>query len=295
MERRKFIKAGGIFAAALPLNSLKAFKIDPMIENYQKLCSTCGTQFPINSTVEICSICAEERQYIPITGQSWTTHRELLKNHTTKVVQINKNLYEIVIEPTFAIGQRAFLVISESGNVLWDCIPLLDEKTINFIQSKGGLKAIAFSHPHYYSNMNDWASTFNCQIYIHKKDASYIVDNGEHVILWEGNENPLWDDLKLVNIGGHFDGSSVIMIPSMSKNGTMLCGDTMYLSLSKKHFAIMYSYPNRIPLPISEIKRIKNRLTEISFDTVYGFYSYQNVSGNAKDILTASFEKYLRE
>ena len=105
-----------------------------MVENSQKLCSTCGTQFPVSSTVEICLICAEERQYIPITGQSWTTHRELLRKHTTRIVQLNENLYEIVIEPTFAIGQRAFLVISQKGNVLWDCIPLLDHKTINFIK-----------------------------------------------------------------------------------------------------------------------------------------------------------------
>lgn len=264
-----------------------------MIINDPKLCTTCGTQFPLNSDIEICSICAEERQYVPRSGQSWTTHRQLLKNHTNKIVQLNDNLYEIVIEPSFAIGQRAFLVLSESGNVLWDCIPLLDEKTINFINSKGGIKAIAISHPHYYSNMNDWAETFNCSIYIHKKDAPYIANFGNRVLLWEGNEKIVWDDLKLINIGGHFDGSSVMIISSMSKDGTMLTGDTMYLSLSKKHFAIMYSYPNRIPLPISEIKRIKERLNAISFDTIYGFYSYQNVIGNAKEILKISFERYL--
>lgn len=259
----------------------------------QKLCASCGTQFPVNSNPDICSLCAEERQYIPLTGQLWTTHNKLLTNYKSKIVKLKDSLYEIVVEPTFAIGQRAFLVISKSGNVLWDCIPLLDSQTVDFIDSRGGLQAIAFSHPHYYSNMNDWAFTFNCPIYIHKKDSSYIVDKGEHVSLWEGNEKPLWDDLKLVNIGGHFDGSSILMIPSMSEKGTMLCGDTMYLSLSRNHFAIMYSYPNRIPLPISEIKRIKERLSNISFDTVYGFYSYQNVIGNGKEIVASSLERYL--
>lgn len=151
----------------------------------QKICSTCGTQFPVNSNVDLCTICAEERQYIPVTGQSWTTHSQLLATHKNKLVKLNNNLFEIVIEPEFAIGQRAFLVISKSGNILWDCIPLLDSNTIDFIQSKGSIRAIAFSHPHYYSNMNDWASVFNCPIYIHEKDAAYIVDKGSHVMLWE--------------------------------------------------------------------------------------------------------------
>jgi hypothetical protein len=68
----------------------------------------------------------------------------------------------------------------------------------------------------------------------------------------------------------------------------------MYLSLSKKHFAIMYSYPNRMPLPVNEIKRIEQRLQDLSFDTIYGFYSYQNVTENARQILDASIKRYLQ-
>jgi hypothetical protein len=260
----------------------------------KKLCTTCGTQFPENYTEELCSTCNEERQYIPETGQSWTTHQNLLNTHKTKIVPIRENLYELLIEPHFAIGQRCFLVVAQGGNILWDCIPLLDEATQKFIQSKGGLKAIAFSHPHYYSNMNDWAQTFNCPIYIHKNDEPYIADKGSRIKLWSGKQQLLWDNITIENIGGHFEGSSVLLIPAMSKEGTMLCGDTMYLSPSKKHFAIMYSYPNRMPLPVNEIKRIEQRLQDLSFDTIYGFYSYQNVTENARQILNASIKRYLQ-
>ena len=73
----------------------------------------------------------------------------------------HEHLYELKMLPDFAIGQRCFLVMSPAGNILWDCIPLLNEAVITFIRSKGGLKAIAFSHPHYYSTMIDWAAAFN--------------------------------------------------------------------------------------------------------------------------------------
>jgi hypothetical protein len=47
-----------------------------------------------------------------------------------------------------------------------------------------------------------------------------------------------------------------------------------------------------MPLPISEIKRIKERFEALQFDSVYGFYSYQNLTENVKDIVRTSFERY---
>lgn len=260
----------------------------------RRICNTCGTWYAEGHTPNDCFICQEERQYVPEGGQKWVTPDALSSTHKNKILQLNSRLFEIVIDPSFAIGQRAFLVLSDNGNMLWDCVPLLDQGTIDFIQSKGGIDAIGFSHPHYYSNMNDWAQTFDCPIYIHHTDEPFIVDKGGNIRLWQGDEKPLWNDLKIVNIGGHFTGSSVLMISGMGEKGTLLCGDTFYISPSKKHFAMMYSYPNRMPLPIAEIKRIKERFDTVSFDAVYGFYSYQNVLNNAKAILDSSIARYIR-
>lgn len=260
----------------------------------KNVCTACGTQFPENYNLPVCSICADERQYIPTGGQSWTTHEKLSETHKTRILKIREDLYEITVTPRFAIGQRALLVLSENGNILWDCIPLLDQHVINFINEKGGINAIAISHPHYYSNMNDWARQFNCPIYLHELDKEYIVDHGKCIHLWSGKSFELWDAITIENIGGHFRGSSILMLSHFSEHGVMLCGDTMYLSPSMNFFAIMYSYPNRIPLERSEIIRIKKRLSELNFDSVYGFYSYQNLTINSKEILEKSIEQYLK-
>lgn len=257
-----------------------------------KVCTECGTQYPENYSGNNCMICEDERQAVPQSGQSWTTYEQLLEKHSVKIKKMNDRLYEFVVNPRFSIGQRALFVISESGNLLWDCIPLIDDEVIEFIQSKGGLKGIAISHPHYYSMMRMWAEAFNSTIYIHEKDKEWVVNGGNSVEYWKGDHMNLWDRLKLHNIGGHFDGSSILEIPEMSEKGTLLIGDTMYLSPSMKHFATMRSYPNRIPLPLSEVKRIEKRFDEISFDTIYGFYSYQNVEKNAKEVVKNSFSKY---
>jgi glyoxylase-like metal-dependent hydrolase (beta-lactamase superfamily II) len=192
----------------------------------------------------------------------------------------------------FAIGQRALLVLSEQGNVLWDCIPMLDELSVEFIKSKGGLKAIAFSHPHYYSNMNDWAEVFDCPVYIHNNDAENVMVKGSHIRLWNGDELELWDGIKIILIGGHFEGSCILHVPFLSNEGAILCGDTLFLSPSKKHFSAFRSYPNRIPLPMHEMRRIKDRFDLISFDSFYGYIKTQNLHENVKGIFEHSMCRY---
>ena len=260
---------------------------------HNKICSTCGTHYTEIPADGICTICKDDRQYIPVGGQRWTTPDDLNKNHSVRILKLSERIYELEIVPQFAIGQRALLVLSDQGNVLWDCIPLLNEPTLEFIRSKGGLSAIAFSHPHYYSNMNDWAAAFDCPVYIHESDRQWIVNYGPHICLWKGEEEGLWGGIRIINVGGHFPGSSILHVSSLSREGTIFCGDTFYLSPSMKHLSVMYSYPNRIPLPLHEVKRIKELFENIPFDTLYGFYSYQNLTEDAQKILQDSLGRYL--
>src|SRR5437870_1525651 len=113
------------------------------------LCITCGTQYPESHTPpEHCLICEEERQYVGLHGQQWTTLGQLRTSHRNNVTAEEPSLTAFSTEPHFAIGQRSFLIETPEGNVLWDCISLLDDDTVTKICERGGLAAIAISHPH---------------------------------------------------------------------------------------------------------------------------------------------------
>jgi hypothetical protein len=99
--------------------------------------------------------------------------------------------------------------------------------------------------------------------------------------------------MKIICIGGHFEGSSILHVPFLSKEGTIICGDTLFLSPSKKHFSAVYSSPNRIPLPLAEIKRIKKRFGNIPFDSFYGYIKTQNLHKDVKNILEIYMAKYV--
>src|SRR5271157_1978805 len=99
------------------------------------LCSTCGTQYlPSETPPPACPICTDERQYVPASGQAWTTLEALRKTHSNKFRRLAGGLTTIETTPAFGIGQRAILVRTPEGNVLWDCIALIDDATIDLLQ-----------------------------------------------------------------------------------------------------------------------------------------------------------------
>jgi len=112
------------------------------------------------------------------------------------------------------IGQRAILLQTSRGNILWDCVAFLNPDTIEFIKGKGGLKAIVISHPHFYTTHLEWASVFECPVYmcgddemwLNRKDQNDVRRFVRGVIPIEEIEG----EAKMIQCGGHFEGSSVL-------------------------------------------------------------------------------------
>src|ERR671931_2128520 len=136
------------------------------------ICTTCGMQYAeSDQTPAACTICQDERQYVKATGQNWTTLDKLRQTNRNSIKFKEPGLIGIGIEPHFAIGQRALFLRTPKGNVLWDCLPLLDEAVVEAFQALGGISAIAISHPHYYSSMVEWSRAFDgVPIHLHADD-----------------------------------------------------------------------------------------------------------------------------
>ncbi len=107
------------------------------------ICVTCGTQFAATATgPDACPICQDERQYVGHGGQKWTTLDDYKKTHENVFTEEEPDLHSIRPQPKAGIGQRAFLVRTKEGNVLWDCVPPLDAATVKAVEKIGGLAAI---------------------------------------------------------------------------------------------------------------------------------------------------------
>ena len=188
-------------------------KLQPKLTHF--ICRTCATQYPASlQPPENCPICEDERQYVGLKGQQWTTLQALQEEYHTVIRTLEPGLTGIGMSPSFSIGQRALLVQTPGGNVLWDCIPLIDEPTVMLVKALGGISAIAISHPHYYSSMIEWSQAFNAPIYLHAADRRWVMRPEPSIIFWDGETRPVISDLTLIRCGGHFSGGTVLHWPA---------------------------------------------------------------------------------
>ena len=261
------------------------------------ICVTCGSQFtPSPTPPSECPICRDQRQYIGFEGQKWTTIASMLADGFHNVLKEQEShLTGIGTVPSFAIGQRALLLQTERGNVLWDCISLLDDDTVTAVQQLGGIKAIAISHPHFYSSMVEWATRFDAQIFLHEADRKWVMRPSERITFWPGETFSLMENITLIRLGGHFSGSTVLHWPDGAEGkGVLLTGDTITVVPDRNWVSFMYSYPNLIPLPSSEIRRIRDAIAPYRFDRIYGGWFERVVSADAKNAVLRSAERYIR-
>jgi glyoxylase-like metal-dependent hydrolase (beta-lactamase superfamily II) len=256
------------------------------------ICVTCGTQFAASEgPPPRCPICEDPRQYVPESGQRWTTMAELREAHVNRVAP-ELELTGIGTEPSFAIGQRALLVPFGERLLMWDCVTLLDDAAAEEVERRGGLDAIAISHPHYYSGMVEWAHRFDCPVLLHEADRDWIMRPDPAIELWGGERRELGHGLTLVRCGGHFPGGTVLHRADGA--GALLSGDIVQVIPDRSHVGFMYSYPNLIPLPPDVVESIAGALEPYQFEVIYGAWWERIVPRDGKRTVERSAERYQR-
>jgi glyoxylase-like metal-dependent hydrolase (beta-lactamase superfamily II) len=256
------------------------------------LCATCGTQYPPGDAPPgACPICEDPRQYVPHdTGQVWLRWDEFVDGRRAEL-RDDHGLLGIGCEPSFAIGQRALLVKTAAGNVLWDCIPYLDAALAERVSSEGGLAAIAISHPHYYSAMVEWAHAFGCPIHLHEAERKWVMRPDPSIRFWAGEQLELGAGVTLVRCGGHFEGGQVL---HLADRRALLAGDIVQVIPDRRFVSFMWSYPNLVPLPAARVEAIGAALAPFEFDTIHGAWWGRVVEGDGSAVVRRSVGRYLR-
>jgi hypothetical protein len=256
------------------------------------LCVACGTQYPDSeSPPPACPICDDPRQYVPPDGQRWTTLAELADDHHNEF-RAERDLVGVGTVPGFAIGQRALLVPYGESNLMWDCISLLDDASADEVERRGGLAAIAISHPHYYSSMVEWAHRFDCPIHLHEADAEWVMRPDRAIRHWDGDTLDLEHGLTLIRGGGHFPGGT--MLHRRDGAGALLTGDIIQVIPDRTHVGFMWSYPNLVPLPPEIVEEIAVGVEPFEFDVIHGAWWGFTIQSGAREVVRRSAARYRR-
>lgn len=257
------------------------------------ICFTCGTQFPTadRSARKTCHICDDPRQYVPAAGQSFTTLASLrslgYRNEFTPYEHDPRVVF-VTTTPKLGIGQRAAILRTASGNVMWDCVALLDDETEETVRAMGGLEAIVISHPHYYTTHVQWARRFRCPVYVAAEDRSWTTLSSSHQVSLTETETDITGDVKAIKLGGHFPGSLVLLFEGkrlfvadtlvttpagLGKWRVDALGETREKPPGLNSFAFMWSIPNYIPLDSKEMARMWAVLKNYDFQATHGAFA----------------------
>ena len=260
------------------------------------MCRTCGVQqAPGERAPERCAICEDERQWVPPQGQQWTTLAELRQGRRCEVRDLEPGLTGLGAEPPVGIGQRALLVQTAAGNLLWDCIGFIDDSGVEAVRARGGLHGIAMSHPHFYGVCVEWSRAFGgAPIHIPAADREWVMRPDPAVTYWQGSLRPL-PGLTLIQCGGHFEGSAVLhWAEGAAGAGVLLTGDSITVTADRRYVTFMRSYPNLIPLSAKDVRRITASVEPYRFGRIYGGWWDRVIDRDAQGAIARSADRYIR-
>ncbi|MFI5013068.1 MAG: MBL fold metallo-hydrolase [Hyphomicrobiales bacterium] len=261
------------------------------------ICTTCGTQFAESAEPpKTCPICTDERQFVGWGGQAWTMLDDMRGSYKLRFEAEDEGVTGIAIEPHFAIGQRALLVQTGEGNILWDCVALVDDDAVRKIRALGALKAIAISHPHYYTVMAEWSEAFGgIPVYLHDDDREWVMRPHRSIVHWKGPTYPLATGLTLIRCGGHFPGGTVLhSAQAADGRGALFSGDVIAVNQDRNSVTFMHSFPNYIPLNAAAVLRIAAAMAPYRFEKIFGAFAKRNVMAGSRDVFDRSVARYLK-
>ncbi len=264
------------------------------MENF--ICVQCGVQF--DETAEPpsrCPICEDERQFVRHSGQEWTTLKRLQTDHRNRLEDEASQLLGIGTEPEFAIGQRALLLQSSEGNLLWDCITLLDDRTAAEVDARGGLRAIAISHPHYLLFDGRMGRMFRRpNFFAFGRSRMGNAQESAHAIL--GRNNPFalgWANTN--QCGGHFEGGTVLHWPTGANGrGALLTGDIIQVVQDRRYVSFHAQLSESDSARADRDRSHPQNIEPFSFEQIYGAWWKANVLTDSKAAVARSAERYLR-
>ena len=259
------------------------------------ICATCGTQFAATARLpDACPICEDERQYVGWSGQRWTTHEALAESHRLRIGD-DAGLLAIDIEGGYAIGQRALLLPTAAGNLLWECLSLVTPDAVARLRERGGVDRIVISHPHFYASMVQWSEALDgVPILLNAADRAWVQRPSPRIEFWQGDSLSLGGGVTLLRSGGHFAGSTVLHWAGGSQGrGALFVGDSPQVASDRRHVGFMYSYPNYMPMALADVRAMQARLAPFEYEDVYGYNRGRNIIGGGRRAVDASFVRYL--
>ncbi len=255
------------------------------------VCATCGVEYA-HPLPEVCAICHDDRQWVPSTGQRWTSLEELgLEGQSLTWSEDEPGRFVVTTDPGVGIRHSTQVVVTDQGSLLWDPVGYIDDATAERIRALGPVLGIASSHPHMFGVQVEWAHALDAPVLVNESDRQWVGRPDPAIRFWSGEER--LGSIGLHQIGGHFAGSSVAIWPDgAGGRGTLLSGDTVFPNPDGWSVGFLRSYPNKIPLSAGVVQRIADDLGRLRFEGVVGNFN-NRIETEGHESIQRSAERHI--
>ncbi|WP_402469741.1 MBL fold metallo-hydrolase [Isoptericola aurantiacus] len=262
------------------------------------ICRTCAVEHA--DRPEVCAICADERQWVPASGQAWTTLDELAADGLhVRVSELEPDLFALRTAPGVGIGQQSKLVRTPAGSLLWDPLGFVDDDgaaAVRELAGPAGVVAVVASHPHMFGVQTEWSRRLGVggrpvPVLVAEADLGWVARPDAAITPWSG-EREVLPGVTLSQPGGHFPGSAVVhWAAGADGRGVLLAGDTIMANPDRVSVSFMRSYPNRIPLSGAVAERVAEHVARRPFDRLYNNFDGV-VAADARDVVLRSARRH---
>ncbi len=273
---------------------------NPTLTDEFWICRTCAVEHATRP--DVCAICADERQWVPATGQEWTTLSELAaEGLAVEVTELEPDLLALHATPKVGIGQQAKVVRTAAGALLWDPLGFVDDAGVAAVAEAagGGDLLIAASHPHMFGVQVEWSRRLSAAtgrdvpVLVSEADAVWVARPDAVLETWAPGptgEREVLPGVVLSQPGGHFPGSAVVHWTGADGRGVLLSGDTIFANPDRTA-SFMRSYPNRIPLSGAVVTRVAKHVARRPFDRLYNNFDGV-IPADAREVVLRSAERH---
>jgi len=255
------------------------------------ICRTCAVEHA--QRPDVCAICADERQWVPASGQAWTTLAELAAAGERLVLEeLEPDLFGLSSEPSVGIGQQAKILRTPAGNLIWDPPGYVDDDAVERVRALGPVVAIAASHPHMFGVQVAWSRALGgVPVLVAEADAHWVARPDPVIETWTG-EREVLPGVVLSQPGGHFPGSAVVHWAAGAEGrGVLLSGDTIFANPDRTSVSFMRSYPNRIPLSAAVVLRVAEHVARRPFERLYNNFEGV-IPADAREVVLRSAQRH---
>lgn len=229
-------------------------------------CDNCGFWQRHFAQPDRCPLCIDARHVLPRHGWRFHDLADAERRYTCHWSEIEVGVWRFFNDPVEGIASSGYLIRTPGGNVAFEGCAVYSTDALAFIESLGGVRFLAASHPHSYGAIWQLQDRFEPELALHPGDLAW---SSALRVTWPFDATlALAPGVSLHLTGGHFDGHTVLYDATRK---ILFCGDCLKFEMDATNprradaISAHKAFVRSIPLTPDELRRYRAVFAELDF------------------------------